>query len=530
MNIGELLERRLSHAPDPVYLYFEDEQWTFREFHDRLNQAANAFLELGIGRGDRVCLMLPNGPEFLWAWWGLNKIGAIMVPINTGFKLPETLYIVEHCEAKGIVAQTENLAIALAAIEESRNLKWVASVGHPSGPKSLDLNRLWDRSSSRFQNPPLEDQDLASFIYTSGTTGPPKGVMHTHQTYVLCGQAMTLRADLSSQDRLMVVLPFFHGNAQFYSAMGSLAAGASLIIIPRFTASQFWHQAARYGATQFNFIGAIGRILMARPAEEFDPRHSIRVANGAPIPPDVYEAFTGRFGIPEVIDGYGLTECPGVCQNPIRGLKKMGSMGLPAKHPDPSIQLVEMKVVDEKDRELPCGSVGELVVRGPLVMKGYYREPQQTAEALRGGWLHTGDYCYQDGDGYFFFVDRKKDILRRRGENISSMEVEGVINAHPKVQESAVVPLPSSLSEDEVKAFIVLKEGEDLPPEEIITWCLGRLADFKVPRFLEYLKALPKTPSQKTAKYLLRNRISPPGLDMKDFIKKAAGKGRSPGT
>jgi crotonobetaine/carnitine-CoA ligase len=228
-----------------------------------------------------------------------------------------------------------------------------------------------------------------------------------------------------------------------------------------------------------------------------------------------------------VIDGYGLTECPGVCQNPIYGRKKIGSMGIPAIHPDPRIKLTEMIVVDNEHRELPSGEVGELLVRSTLLMKGYFKEPEQTSTAIRDGWFHTGDYVYRDADGYYFFVDRKKDIIRRRGENISSVEVEMVINTHPEVAESAVIAVPSSMSEDDVKAFIVLKGGGKTTSEEIVDWCLERLADFKIPRYIEFREQLPKTPSQRVAKYLLRQGRSEGGKDMMEYVRQTISKKKS---
>jgi len=524
MSIRDLLESKVSSNPDKVFLFYEGQQWTYKAFDDRINQCANAFLQLGISQGDCVCIMLPNSPDFLVAWLGLNKIGAIMVPINTGFKGPEAQYIVDHCEAKGIIVAPGTLDVALSVRNSNSGLDWVAVVGEGSNEKVIDLRGLWDKSSTILKKIDLNAQEIASIIYTSGTTGPPKGVMHSHGSYMLCGEAMKVRSDLSSDDRLMVILPLFHANAQFYSTMGSLASGASMIIMPRFSAGVFWRQAKTYGATQFNFIGAIGRILMTRASEEFESGHRIRVANGAYIPSDVYKAFTERFMIPHVIDGYGLTECPSVCQNPIDGIKKIGSMGLPARHPDPRSRLTEMKIVSEDGGECPRGEVGELVLRSPLLMKGYFKDQEQTDEAMRGGWFYTGDFSYQDEDGYFFFVDRKKDIIRRRGENISSVEVEMVINTHPKVTESAVIAVPSSLSEDEVKAFIVLKEGEDLEPEEIVKWCLDRLANFKVPRYLAFPNALPKTPSERVEKYLLRKDAASESLDMVAYINKSISK------
>jgi len=520
VNIREFLESKVSRHPDRIYLYFEDRQWSYQAFNERVNQTANAFIELGIRKGDRVCLMIPNCPEFLFAWFGLNKIGGIMVPINTDFKVPEAQYIVEHSDALGIIAAPETLNVALSVRESSSSLEWVAMVRKGAQDEVVDLSQLCDQCSTSLEKIPLEDQDTASIIYTSGTTGPPKGVMHSHRSYILCAEAMIVRMGLSSDDRLMIILPLFHANAQFYSTMGSLAADAGIVVIPRFSASEFWRQAKRYQVAQFNFIGAIGRILVARSPEEFDPDHSIRVANGAYIPSDVYQAFTERFKIPHVIDGYGLTECPCVCQNPIDDLKKIGSMGLPSKHPNPDVRLTEMKVVDDEGQELPPGEIGELIVRSPLMMKGYFKDPKQTSEAMRGGWLYTGDFSYKDEDGYFFFIDRKKDIIRRRGENISSVEVETVINAHPKVVESAVVAVPSFLSEDEVKAFIVLKEGQDITPEGMINWCLERLANFKVPRFLEFRGTLPKISSERIAKYLLREGTKETGIDMRGYINK----------
>jgi len=523
MNIREFLELRVSCHPEKTYLYYEDEQWTYREFNERINQAANGFIELGIRKGDRVCLMLPNSPEFLFAWLGLNKIGGVLVPINTGFKTAETQYIVEHCEAKGFVTHSETLDVALSVKRKSAALGWVGEIGREAHGQTIDLLQLWDRSSTSLETFPIQDEDNASVMYTSGTTGPPKGVILPHRSYILVGEAMTVRAALSAADRLMIILPLFHGNAQFYSTMGSLAAGASIIVIPRFTASQFWRRAKKYRATQFNFIGAIGRILISRPTEEFEPDHLIRVANGGPVPPDVYKAFIERFHIPHVIDGYGLTECGCVCQNPIAGKIKMGSMGLPAKHPDPSFTFTEMKVINEEGQEVPSGNVGELILRSPVLMKGYFKDPRQTEQAMRGGWFHTGDYCYQDEEGYFFFVDRKKDIIRRKGENISSVEVEMAINSHPKISECAVIAVPSSLSEDEVKAFVVLKPKQDLPPGEIIEWCMEKLADFKIPRYLEYRESLPKTPTQRVEKYILKRESLTTGIDMKEFIQNLAG-------
>jgi crotonobetaine/carnitine-CoA ligase len=518
MNIRDFLELRVMQTPEKVFLHFNEDRRSYREFDERVNQAANAFLELGIAKGDRVCLMLPNCPEFLFTWFGLNKIGAVMVPINTAFKEEEAGFIVNHCEASGIVVSNEGRAIAEHIKNKAPHLKWVGVTGREGTYPAICMGALWDKQSTSLRKANLDEQDICTIIYTSGTTGLPKGVMHTHRSYVLCGEAMIVRAGLTPEDKLMVILPLFHANAQFYSVFGSLAAGAGLIILPRFSAERFWKQAKEYGATQFCFIGAIGRILVSRSPEEFDARHQIRVANGGHIPEDVLDGLSRRFGIPHVIDGYGLTECPCVCQNPINGIKKAGSIGLPAKHLDPKMEFTVMRVVNEYDREVPVGAIGELILKSPIMMKGYFRDEVLTEEAMRGGWFHTGDYCYQDESGYFYFVDRKKDIIRRKGENISSAEVENVLNSHPQILESAVIAVPSALSEDEVKAFVVVKGGGPVSPEEIIGWCAERLAVFKLPRFIEFREDLPKNASGRIAKFVLRDLTSQSDWDMGKYL------------
>jgi len=303
----------------------------------------------------------------------------------------------------------------------------------------------------------------------------------------------------------MVILPLFHANAQYYSTMGALAAEASLVLIRRFSAGAFWEQAVRYGVTEFNFVGAIGRILCRRPIEEFRSDHQIRTAYGALVAPDTYEYFTKLFGIANVIDGYGLTEVPRVSQNPIGGTIKMRSMGLPARHPDPAEMFSEVKIVDEDSREVPPGEKGELIIRSPVMMKGYYKDEAKTKEAIRDGWFYSGDCAYQDNDGYIFFVDRKKDIIRRKGENISATEIESVINGCDKVLETAVIGVPSELGEDEIMACIVLKEGVKMTHEEVIDQCRERLAPFKMPRYVQFRESLPKTSTERTAKFLLKN-------------------------
>ncbi|MFH0847057.1 MAG: AMP-binding protein [Chloroflexota bacterium] len=522
MNIRAFWESRVAEHPDKTFIYYKDEKVSYLDFERRVNRVANVFLRLGVKKGDRVSLMLSNSPEFLYSWFALAKIGAVMVPVNNRFKVNEARYIVSHSESTGLVVHSDYLEIATALKESCPSLKWLVCVDGkkmPTGVMAFDeLVRDMPDNLKGFE---LDDDDLAAVIYTSGTTGFPKGAMHVQRSFVLAGEAFTLAADLRPEDRLMVVLPLYHVNAQFYSVMGAVVVGASIVLIRDFSVSRFWEQAVGYGVTQFNFIGAVGRMLMARPESEFRPEHKIRVANGAGISPQDYEVLTKRFKIRHVIDGYGLTECPRVSQNPIGGLIKMNSIGLPAKHPDPKLKFAEMKIVDDNGKEVATGTIGELIVRSPVLMKGYFRDMEKTEEAIKDGWFYTGDYAYKDEEGYFYFVDRKKDIIRRRGENISAREVELAISENPKVVESAVIPVPSALGEDEVMAFLVLRQGEVMSSEEVVLWCKDRLANFKVPRYIQFRPELPKTATQRTQKNLLREEkgLIQKAYDMEAFKK-----------
>lgn len=505
MNVRDFIEAKVGKNPDKPFLYFEDEALSYEEFNHKINQFANGFLETGVKKGERVCLMLPNVPEFLYGWFGLAKIGAVMVPINTGFKEKEAEYVVNHSEAVGIITDSETLPIIRKIKETSKTLKWIACIDSVPNKKDIfPFYQFFETMPKTLKSIAIKDEDMTEIAYTSGTTSFPKGAMHAHKDFPLTGEAFVVCAGIGREDRVLTILPLFHANAQYYSTMGALAAEASLILVRKFSASNFWDQAVYYAATEFNFIGASGKILCNRPEYEFRPKHQIKTAYGALITPDVYEIFTKRFKIQNVIEGYGLTEVPRISQNPIGGLIKMGSMGLPAKHPDPSITFSEVKIVSDDGKELEPGEIGEIIVRSPVMMQGYFEDEEKTKETIRDGWFYTGDYAHKDEDGYLFFIDRKKDIVRRRGENISSSEVEMVINANNKVQEVAVIGVPSELGEEEIMAQIVIKKNQEMTPEEVVNWCKDHLAKFKVPRYVRFRNSLPKTSTQRTAKYILK--------------------------
>jgi crotonobetaine/carnitine-CoA ligase len=462
------------------------------------------FLDLGIRKGDRVCFLLPNCPEFLYAWLGLAKIGAILVPINTNYKTEETKYIINHSEASTILVHSSLKTVIESIRSETPSLRNFLLLG---GDVIKGYDGLFDEAirnaSPRLRPTEVSEEDLCEIMYTSGTTGPSKGVMMTHQYWIINGYGYSHPMDVNPRDRLFTCLPFFHANAQGYSTMGALTAGASLIVVERFSASKFWDQIRHYKATVFNFIGAMLTILSKQPESERDRDHHVRAAYGSPaLDGKFQDDMEKRFGIP-FISGYGLTEC-GLCLiQPLYGLRKGKSIGLPKQIPGAGF-VNEVKIVNEEDHEVQSGTVGEIVIKNPGVMKGYFKEPELTNKVMRNGWLHTGDQGWMDEDGYFYFADRKRDVIRRRGENVSSIEVENVINAHPKVMESAVLGVSSELTDDEVKAYIIPKPNETLDPLEIVSWCKERLAYFKVPRFIEFRTEFPKTPTHRVQKYKLK--------------------------
>jgi crotonobetaine/carnitine-CoA ligase len=341
---------------------------------------------------------------------------------------------------------------------------------------------------------------VAAILYTSGTTGPPKGVMIPHNAYAVAGlefvrNYVRIRAD----DVLYTSLPLFHVNAQQLTTMGALISGRPMALAERFSASGFFDDLARHGATVFNYIGAMLTMLHKQPPRPDDARGPARLAIGGAAPASLWRDFERRFGL-RILEIYGLTETATVCLGNPPDDVRVGRVGMP-------VSWAEVRVEDGEGVEAPPDAPGEIVVRArrpDTLFLGYYRREEATAEAMRGGWFHTGDRGVRDADGYFTFLDRLKDCIRRRGENISSYEVERTLNEHPAVAESAAVGVPSDLGEEEVKAYVVLRPGAELAPAELIEFCSVRMADFMVPRYVELREELPKTATQRVQKFALR--------------------------
>jgi crotonobetaine/carnitine-CoA ligase len=500
-TLNGALASRASRDPSRPFMLFRDRSWSWGEFMQTADAAARVLAASGIRKGDRVGVMARNCDGHLVMLFALARLGAIMVPVNPEFGVEEAKYVLHHAEVSAVAATTDTLEVAQKAAAGLKTPAWFVMLDTAAGDVPL-LDDLIKAAPQAVLPQDITGDATCLIVYTSGTTGFPKGAMHSQQSFVTGGEAFVQRVYLQDDDRVMIVLPLFHINAMFYSVAGTLAAGASMVIIPKFSASTFWQTAVDTGATQVNIIEAIGSILRNRPRDEFRPEHRIAKVYGVRASMD--ETFKNDFKIPHRIGGYGMTEIPGVTCNPFEGPQKLGSMGPVGRHPDPARPWAQCRVVDDEGRDVPDNEPGELWVKTPIIMQGYYRDPEQTKNAFRDGWFMTGDLVRRDEDGYFFFVSRKKDIIRRRGENIAGAELDRVIGSHPAVLEAAAIPVPAELGEDEILVAVQLKPGERATAQEIAQWCRERLAPMKVPRYVTFVDELPHTPTHKVLKAQLK--------------------------
>lgn len=498
------------NASEPYLIWTgDDSTFTYEQVNERIDRAAAVWHELGVRHGDRVAFMLDNSPEFLYAWLGLAKIGAALVAINTGFKTAEATYVTRDSGARFALIAPEHLPVYHGVEDAAPDLQKVLSVGEVAGRD--DFLRLLAQVDPRVPDAGVRGDDVISLIYTSGTTGNPKGVMQTQRNFVLTGEAYPHWMGMTKGQRIYACLPLFHINSQAYATMGAIGAEGVLVLAPRFSARRFWPEVRRHRVNVFNFIGAMTVILAKKDPEPEDADNDVHVAYGVPaLPAEIVQDIQRRFGL-RVISGFGMSETTFGLLEPLEGKRRRGTMGVPRHHPDPSVPRTEAAIVDDDGTRLPPGTVGELVLRNTAMMKGYFNDPEQTAEALSpDGWLATGDSAWCDADGYYYFVDRKKDIVRRRGENVSSLEVERVVNEHPGVLESAVVGVASELTDEDILVYVVPRQAAHVRAEEIIDWCEQRLAAFKIPRYVDFVDDLPKTPTAKIEKHRLRMRPPAP--------------------
>ncbi len=504
--LSHIIEDKARQNPDKVVFQFRDTPLTLGDMNDRINQVANGFLALGVQKGDKVAIMLPNCEEFLYVWFGLNKIGAVEVPINVALKGTGLIHQIVQSDCVALVADTsfmDRLDDVSDDLITVRHVIWREG-NDPQGslPGWKNIERLtFPELLGHANTAPdisVHFSDMASILYTSGTTGVSKGVMISHfYWYDIWSQSIKY-SRYTEDDVLYTGLPFFHGNAQGITIGPAILADAKAVIVDRFSAGALWDDCRKWECTEANYIGGIIPILAKAPIDERDGDNPLRLMVGAAAPVNIWHEFEKRFNT-RLLEVYGMTECYCCLSNPIDNVRP-GSCGQ-------AITGWKVQIVDDNDDEVAPGELGEFVAqpetRG-VGTDGYYKKPEETLELFKNFWVHTGDLGRMDEDGYFYFVDRKKQALRRRGENISSFEVEAVINSNPAVLESCVVGVPSDVGEEDVKAVVVLLEGQELSEEDLIAWCEPRMAYFAIPRYIAFRKDLPKTPSERVEKYKLK--------------------------
>ncbi len=514
-TLRTVVETRARETPDAPFAIFDDLHGqlttrTYGELDREVNRTAHLLSDLGVRRGDTLCLLLGNCLEFFDLWFAAAKIGAVIVPVNTASSAAELEFLVSHSDSKLIFTQPNHVAVAREVADRCAAVTTVISD---------DFAAL---AASRPETPPdqpapLHGDDVA-ILYTSGTTARPKGVVVTHGNYICAGETVARAIRLTSDDRHLVVLPLFHGNAQYYSTMSALVRGASLALMARFSASRYFDQAVAHGCTVSSLFAAPIRMLLAQ-TDDHDRRRAhaanrLRVVLFAQsVTPLQLVEWDERFGAP-LLQLWGMTETMGPpLMNPLDGDRRNMSMGKP-------VVGYEVRVVAEADldadvdpRPVAPGKVGQIVVRGvpgDSLMKGYFKNPEATASTIRDGWLWSGDNARQDEEGFFYFVDRAKDMIKRAGENVAASEVEAVIREHPRVFDCAVIGVPDEVRDEAILAFVVRRPPATdalLTEAEVLDWCRERLASFRVPQVVRFRAELPRTAVGKIQKHVLRASV-----------------------
>jgi long-chain acyl-CoA synthetase len=498
MNLAELSVKNLETGERVNYI-FEGKEFTNVQMDRAARKLGNALLKLGVKRGDRVILQMPNCPEILQAFQATWKIGAIVVPINYMVGEDETGYIYMDSGARVVISAPEYLPKVKSARARAPELKHIIMLGTETPEGMLSFSKLVAEASDELDYVKTEDSELAALVYTSGTTGHPKGVMHTH--YGLFYTATKLKETVQYPPDLVnvAVLPLCHSYGIGTMIYALMRPYGKTVVMRAFNLEQLFANIQKYRINSLALVPTMYvYMLNYANADKYDLSSvDYWICGSAPLAVETWNRFKEKFG-GEIAEGWGLTEAAANDSlNPIRGLKKVGSIGKPMVD-------MEMKIFDENDRALPQGQEGEIVLRGPMVMKGYWGKPEETAEVIKNGWLHTGDIGYVDGDGYFFITDRKKDIIIKGGENISPRSIEEVLYQHPKISEAAVIGIKDPVYGEDVKAFVTLKPGSEVTVKDLMDYCKANLKSFRVPKEIVIMPGLPKNLVGKILKKELR--------------------------
>ncbi len=494
MNIARNLERATLYFPDKPALIFEGKTFTYRELNQQVNRLANNLRALGLEKGDRAALFLPNIPAFIIGYFAIQKVGAIAVSVNAMLKRNEVRYIMNDSGAK-ILITTSQLREETPSDELPSLERIIVAEGEAGN--DLDFDKLIAEGDAVFQCADTDMQDPAVILYTSGTTGFPKGAVLTQMNIGSNSLSASNHSGVTPEDRLHLFLPLFHCFGQNFIMNSAVSKCAAIVLHRRFEPEPVLEAISRERVTMFFAVPTVYIHFLNTDTSGYD-LSSIRYCftAAASMPQETALQWKAKFGM-SINEGYGLTECsPHCCYNhSIR--HKFGSVGTP-------IENVDIKIVDKDGNELSPGEIGEIVVRGPNVMQGYWGKPEATADAIRNGWLYTGDIGKMDDEGYFYIVDRVKDMINAAGFNVYPTEVEHVLYQHPAIQEAAVYGASDPVRGETVHASVVLKEGKQATAEEIIEFCRENMAVYKIPRKIRFVPELPKSATGKILKRILR--------------------------
>ena len=514
-SIGRLLRKQASAHPDHAFCCWNNISISYRQLDRSVDRLAHTLHSLGIRRGDRVAVMLPHHPEHLVTLLALMRMGAIIVPLNTQLQGASLQYQLQHSEPAAVIADCAYAEQLCPELAGGNRVIWRTRIPEtaPAGGVLLSYPNADELAQETTEWPDcIQGSDTVAICYTSGTTGPPKGVLVTDSMCRCAARSSEILSGMRDGDTALFWDPLYHLFGIEVMVL-ALAKPVTLAMVERFSASNFWNWAALSGATHIHYVGGVIQLLLKQPASAADRAHSVRTAWGGGCPAELWHEFERRFGV-KVHDSFGMTETSALNLVNTEGLP--GCVGRPLPY-------FEARLVTDDGREPAPGELGELLVRAAepgLITPGYFKNAEASAALLRDGWLHTGDLLKMDAQGRFYFYARKKDCVRRRGENISAWEVETVINRHPAIIESALVPVINEFGDEDLKIFVRKAPGQELPPRDLIAWCATRMPRFQVPRFVAFIDAFPKTSTQRIQKFALSRSTD----DCWDAEKQATGR------
>ncbi|MBS3921138.1 MAG: long-chain fatty acid--CoA ligase [Deltaproteobacteria bacterium] len=511
MNVGQILTFTAHKFPRRIALICERERMTYQEFNDSTNRLANGLLHLGLKKGDKVAVLLFNSIPLVEILFASAKTGGVFTPINFRFIEEEVFYILDHSDARFFVYGEEFSGLVEKIRPRLKKVEFYFSIGESAPPSILNYETFLKEPISQEPDISLSEKDECQLMYTSGTTGKPKGALLTHENLLWNLFNTILGREEKEGETSLVIGPLYHTAALNNHFLTRVAMAGTSVLVKEFDPEKVMEVIEKERVTVISGAPSAYHLMLSLPEGRYDTHSITKCTTGASIlPNETKERLTKLFpNLSGIYDVYGCTEAtPSIAILKAKdSLKKKECVG-------PAVPFLEVRIVDDQDRDLPMGEVGEVICRGPNVMKGYYKDEEATREALRGGWLHTGDLARIDEEGFIYIVDRKKDMIVSGGENIYPREVEEILYSHPRIDDAAIIGIPDPLWGESVRAVIVLKRGEMMTEEEVIEYCKSHLASYKKPKSVEFVESLPRNPSGKVLKTILRER----------YLKKGAGR------